>query len=186
MSDWIGMSSPRLPRPELKQRVLARALTARRRREGAWPLAAAAALVLAVAVSGLLWRRIAAIENTLAATRDTLNLLRQPGSRVIPIPVVTGTRAGELTIFADSLSQRWLVTCHNLAPNAPGEAYQLWFVTDRGMRAAAVMRMEHDRPMLMTLAMPTDSAKVMGVAMSVEPGFGSTEPTGRILFHVDL
>jgi hypothetical protein len=186
MSDWIGMgATPRAPRPELKARVLGRAL-ATRRWSPAWALAAAAVLALSLAGSGLLWRRAARLEGRLAATRDTLDLLRQPGTRVIAIPVVTAGRRGELTIFADSVSHRWLVACHDFSPNAPGEAYVLWFVTEQGMRTAAWMPMDHDAPMVMALDMPRGAGKVMGVAMSVEVREGSVEPKGPMLFHVDL
>jgi anti-sigma-K factor RskA len=185
MSDWLGMAAaPRTPQPDLKARVLARATFAPRR--WAWPLAAAALVVLGVAGSGLLWRRAARLQANLAAARDTLGLLRQPGTRVIAIPVVTAGHPGELTIFADSLSHRWLVTCHNLTPNTPGEAYQLWFVTERGMRTAALMPMDRPAPMVIALDMPQGAGKVMGVAMSLEPRDGSAEPKGPMVFHVDL
>jgi anti-sigma-K factor RskA len=185
MSDWLGMAAnPRPPRPELKDLVLARALAAPR--PAVWPLAAAALLVLGIMGGGLLWRRVVTLQADLAAARDTLGLLRQPGTRVIAIPVVTSGRPGELTIFADSLSHRWLVTCHNFSPNGPGEAYQLWFVTERGMRAAALMPMDGPTPMLVTLDMPEGAGKVMGLAMSLEPRAGSAEPKGPMLFHVDL
>ncbi len=186
MNDWIGMdAAPRTPRPELKARIVSRALAVRPSTPW-WALAAAAGLALSLVGSGLLWRRAARVEQRLAATRDTLDLLRRPGTRVIPIPVVMGSRIGELTIFADTVSNRWLVTCHNLAPNAPGQAYQLWFVTERGMRMAAVMPMDRDTPMVIALDMPSGAGKVMGVAMSVEVREGSAEPKGPMLFHVDL
>src|SRR2546427_719891 len=66
MTDWLGMLAvPRTPRPELKGRVLARALTRRRR----WPLAAAA--VITMAVGGGAWWAYRAI-GTLTAERDDL------------------------------------------------------------------------------------------------------------------
>lgn len=186
MSDWLGMTSePRAPRPDLKGRVLERAFAVRTGTPW-WALAAAAVLPLALIGGGLLWRQATRLERGLAATRDTLDLLRNPGTRVIPIPVVVGARTGELTIFADTVSHRWLVACHNMAPNAPGQAYQLWFVTEAGMRMAAVMPMEGDAPMVLALDMPVGAGKVMGVAMSVEVREGSAEPKGPMLFHVDL
>src|SRR3989441_8965217 len=52
MTDWLGMAPPpRSPHPELKARVLGRALRPRR---SVWPLAAAA-LVLLVGGSGGEW-----------------------------------------------------------------------------------------------------------------------------------
>lgn len=185
MSDWLGMAaSPRRPRPELKEQVLARAVAPPRR--SPWPLAAAALFLLGLVGGGLLWRRVATLESGLAAARDTLELLRQPGTRVIAIPVVTAGRPGGLTVFADSLSRRWLVTCHNLAPNAPDEAYQLWFETEQGMRSAALMPMDRPAPMVIVLDIPQGSGKVMGVAMSLEPRAGSAQPKGPMLFEVRL
>lgn len=185
MSDWIGMAAgPRAPRPELKEGVLERAVAARPWPR--WAIAAAAVLVLAVGASGVQWRRVARLEQRLAATRDTLDLLRRPGTRVVTIPVTMGSRVGVLTIFADTVSHRWLVTCHNFAPNAPDQAYQLWFVTERGMRSAALMVMDQDTPMIMAMDMPTDGGLVMGVALSVEGKEGSREPSGPMLFRLEL
>ncbi len=187
MSDWIGMTpAPRAPRPELKTRVLERALAARP--WSRWAIAAAAVLVVGMGASGVLWRRVARLEARLTATQDTLDLLRRPGTRVVTIPVATGegARAGVLTIFADTVSHRWLVACHNFAPNAPDQAYQLWFITERGMRSAALMVMHKDTPMIMAMDMPSDAGQVMGVALSVEGKEGSREPSGPMLFQVGL
>jgi anti-sigma-K factor RskA len=184
MSDWIGMAAdPRSPRPELKQLVLARAFAARR--PWRWPLAAAAGIVVALAVSGLLWRRAARLETRLAAARDTLDIIRQPGSRVISIPVVITSRPGVLTVFTDSTSERMVVACHDFPANAPNQTYQLWFVTDQGMRSAGLMTMDEDYPMVMSLEMP-EEGKVTGFAMSVEPRAGSQVPQGPMVFHVNL
>jgi hypothetical protein len=184
MSDWIGMTpAPRSPRPELKERVLGRAFAARP--WSPWPVAAAALLVLSVGATGVLWRRVALLEGRMAATQDTLDLLRRPGTRVITIPVKTGTRVGALTIFADTVSHRWLVVCHNLAPNAPDQAYQLWFVTERGTRSAALMVMDHDAPMIMAMDIPSDAGKVIGVAMRSREK-QAREPNGPMLFRVEL
>ena len=158
MSDWLGMAAaPRTPRLELKDRVVQRAQSARRMQ---WSM--------------------------LAAARDTLDLLRQPGGRVLMIPVTTAGRPGAMTIYADSLTRRWLVTCHHLTPNRPGEAYQLWFLTAAGALPAAMMPMDRDVPMVMTLEVPAGVGPVTGVAMSVEPRRGSPAPTSPLLFSAAL
>ncbi len=197
MSDWLGMSGrPRVPRPELRAAVLARAVSARRRLRWQRPLAVAASVV--ILAGGAMWigRTVRWLE-TLAAERaelaarvaaleDTLSLVRSPGTRVIQIPVTTGGRPGAITIFADSATHRWLVACHNLAPNEPDQAYQLWFITETGTRSASVMPMESDAPMIMTLEMPEGAGQVMGAAMSIEPRAGSPAPRGPVLFRVQL
>ena len=184
MSEWLGMAAaPRPPRPELKDRVLRRAQSARRI---PWAMLAAAVLVGALAGGGLFWLRASSLEGDLTAARDTLDLLRQPGGRVLMIPVTTAGRPGAMTVYADSLTRRWLVTCHHFTPNLPGQAYQLWFLVGSVARPAAVMPMEHDVPMLMTLEVPPGVGKVTGLAMSVEPRAGSTTPTGALVFRVEL
>lgn len=189
MTDWLGMlAAPRSPRPDLKGRVLARALAPRRTWRGA--LAAAALITLAVgggawwayrtidaltAERAILAARVRALEDTVAT------FIHGPATRLIQIPVSTGGRVGSVTIFADSTRHRWLVRCDGLAPNARDQAYQLWFITDRGMSTAAVMPMDEDRPMVMALEVPPGG--VLGAAMSIEPRAGSGSPSGPMVFH---
>jgi len=189
MTDWLGiLAQARTPRPELKGRVLERALAPRRR----WPLAVAAVLALAVAGSG--WWAYRTID-ALTAERDELasrvtayedtvsTFIHGSSTQLIQIPVSTGGRVGAVTIFADSARHRWLVRCDGLAPNARAQAYQPWFITETGMLTAAVMPMDQDRPMVMALDMPRTGGRVMGAAMSIEPRAGSTIPSGPMVFH---
>jgi len=194
MTDWLGMlAAPRTPRPELKGRVVARAL-ARRRRWGG-PLAAAAVITLILG-GGAWWAyrtigRLTAERDGLVtrvqALEDTVStFIHGPATRLIQIPVSTGGRVGSVTIFADSARHRWLVRCDGLAPNARDQAYQLWFITDRGMATAAVMPMDQDKPMVMGLETPGADQRVMGAAMSIEPRAGSASPSGPMVFHLLL
>jgi hypothetical protein len=190
MTDWLGMhASPRTPRPELKERVLARALARRRR----WPLVAAALITVVGGGAGAWWAshtidaltlerdglaaRVQALEDTVST------FIHGPATQVIQIPVSTGGRVGSVTIFADSVRHRWLVRCDGLAPNAKDQAYQLWFITERGMATAALMPMDQDKPMVMGLEMPGTDRRVLGAAMSIEPRAGSASPTGPMVFH---
>jgi anti-sigma-K factor RskA len=189
MTDWLGMlATPRAPRPELRARVLQRALVRRRR----WPLAAAALLVAGAALGAwFAYRAIGALTAErdrlaarVAALEDTVSsFIHAPGTQLLQIPVSTGGRVGAVTIFADSVRHRWLVRCDGLAPNAPDQAYQLWFVTEKGMETAAVMPMNDDRTMVMALEMPRMGGRVLGAAMSIEPRAGSPSPSGPMVFH---
>ncbi|HYS19939.1 MAG TPA: anti-sigma factor [Gemmatimonadales bacterium] len=194
MSDWLGMSAPpRAPRPELKAQVLVRAAQRRGgRRYGPW-LAAAAVLVVVAGGASWTYRRMGVLEGErarllaeLQAARDSLSFIMGTSSRVIQIPVSTNGRVGAVTIFADSVKHRWLVRCEGLAPNARGQSYQLWFLTNKGARSAAVMAMDTDTPMVLALDMPPDSSRVMGAAMSIETRQGSAEPRGPMVFHLTL
>jgi len=198
MTDWLGMTpNPRDPRPELRARVLGRAVRPSRRGRWVWR-AAAAALVLGIAGGGAYWARgtIAALSADrdrlaaeLAAVRDTLGFVRGPATRVAWVPVTTNGRLGGVTIFADSANRRWLVRCEGMAPNEPGETYQIWFVTEGGMKRAALMTMDpgESTVMAMAFAVPEDVGPVVGAAMSIEPRAGSSvEPRGPMVFHLRL
>lgn len=195
MSDWLGMAArPRAPRPELKGQVLARALDQRRGRWRRWSTAlAVAAGLLLVAGGAWSYRTVTALQDerdsllaALQGARDSLAYVVGATSRVIQIPVSTNGRVGAVTIFADSTKHRWLVRCEGLAPNEPHQSYQLWFLTDKGVRSAAVMAMDTDTPMVLALEMPKDSSHVMGAAMSIEARQGSAEPKGPMVFQLNL
>jgi len=198
MTDWLGMTpNPRDPRPELRAQVLARAV---RRRAGRlrWVWRAAAAVVVFGGLGGAgYWARdtiqtlsaerdLLAAE--LAAVRDTLGFVRGPATRVAWVPVTTNGRLGGVTIFADSATRRWLVRCEGMAPNEPGETYQLWFVTAGGLKRAAAMTMDDAQStvMAMAFAVPDDVGPVTGAAMSIEPRGSSAEPRGPMVFHLRL
>ena len=197
MTDWLGMTpNPRDPRPELRARVLARAVRRRARRRWVW-LAAAAVLVLALMGGVGYWAREAIVALSadrdrlaaeLAAVRDTLGFVRGPATRVAWIPVTTNGRLGAVTIFADSASRRWLVRCEGMAPNEPDETYQIWFVTSAGLKRAAVMTMDAQEATVMAMAfgVPDDVGLVTGAAMSIEPRGGSAAPRGPMVFHLRL
>jgi hypothetical protein len=54
------------------------------------------------------------------------------------------------------------------------------------MRSAALMVMDTETPMIMAMDMPSDAGVVMGVALSVEGKRGSREPSGPMLFRLEL
>jgi anti-sigma-K factor RskA len=152
-----------------------------------------AALLVLAAGAGAWWtyRTIVALgterDRLAAALEDTVSsFLHGSATRLIQIPVSTGGRVGSVTIFADSVRHRWLVRCDGLAPNAQDQAYQLWFITDRGMEPAALMPMDADRAMVLALELPGTGERVLGAAMSIEPRTGSPQPRGPVVFHVEL
>src|SRR5207249_496670 len=98
MTDWLGMAAPpKIPRPELKERVLARALAPRRR---SWRLAAAAGLVLLAGGGAYRSYRIVTtlrlerdrLARAVLSLQDTLALVRSPDAKVVWVPVATGGR----------------------------------------------------------------------------------------------
>jgi len=200
MTDWLGMiPNPRAPRPELRARVLARAVQAGSgTRRWVWR-AAAAILVLAGLGGAGYWARDRILDLTserdqlaaeLDAVRDTLGFVRGATTRVAWVPVTTNGRLGGVTIFADSAARRWLVRCDGMAPNEPDETYQIWFVTADGMKRAARMTMNETESTVMAMAfdVPADLGPVTGAAMSIESraAADSLPPRGPMVFHLRL
>ena len=165
----------------------------RARPERRWPLVLAAALAVSAGILGwwgwLESRDLAStrgsLNDAIAAYRDTLSLLRSSGTRVINIPVSTNGQVGAVTIFADTLTHRWLVTAHHLAANQPGQVYQLWFVTATGTVSASVIPVSGSAPTVEVLEMPKGEV-VTGVQMTIEKGLGSPAPTGPTVLHYPL
>ena len=176
------MATPTAAGPKV---IYSRARPARR-----WPLFLAAALAVSAGILGWWgWRESRELASTrgrlndaIAAYRDTLSLLRSPSTRVITIPVSTNGQVGAVTIFADTLTRRWLVTAHHLAANQPGQVYQLWLITTTGMVNASVLPVSGSAPTVEVLEMPKGEV-VTGVQMTIEPGKGSPAPTGPMVFH---
>src|SRR2546425_9939802 len=105
MTDWLGMAAaPKEPRPDLKARVLARALAARRRRVPPWALAVAAGAAVLLAGATYAGRAARELEGERAllaarvsALEDTLGLIRSSGTRGMQIPATTNRRLGPAT-----------------------------------------------------------------------------------------
>ena len=162
----------------------------RARPERRWPFVLAAGLAVSAGILGWWgWRESRDVASTrgrlndaIAAYRDTLSLLRSATTRVIDIPVSTNGQVGAVTVFADTLTRRWLVTAHHLATNQPGQVYQLWFITTTGTLNASVIPVSGSAPTVEVLEMPKGEV-VTGVQMTIEPGKGSPAPTGPMVFH---
>jgi len=188
MTDWLGMlAAPRNPRPDLKGRVLARALAPRRRWGG--PLAAAALITLAVGggrcVVGLPHHRRAHRQRAVLAARvqaleDTVATFHsRTATRLIQIPVSTGGRS----VGDDLRRQRTAPLAGALRRARPERARS-------GVPAGSSPSGHvhgggdaHGRgpPMVMALEMPPGG--VLGAAMSIEPRAGSASPSGPMVFH---
>lgn len=123
------------------------------------------------------------LEQQMVAYRDTLDLIAGPLASSLTIPVTTGGRLGSVTIFEDAVTRRWLVRCENLAPNEPDQTYQLWFVTDDGLRSAVTLTVDTARTMVAVVVLPGDGVRVVGAAMSIEPRTGAAEMRGPAVFR---
>ncbi len=193
---WLPMGvAPVAPRPGFSRTVLERVLHGRRGWRGrVGAIAAAAALLLAAGVWGVgrqeraaLRADLAAAEQRYAALQDTLSIIQGAG-RIIHARIAMQQYQGAMLIFDDPVTHRWNVVVHGL-PEAPaGEVYQLWFVTETGLRRAAEVRCDGKRPAFVTLEMPDAATRILGavLTMEAESALTTDAPQGMRLANVEL
>ncbi len=196
---WLPMGADPVPaRPGLTRLLVERAL-GRRRGQPRWLVPAALAASILLAVGAWTWAlrregqgevrvraRVAALEQALAAARDTLAVIRN-ATRVAQAAIAAGEQKGQMIIFADERARRWNVVVHGLPTPQPGKVCQFWFITDRGLVRGAELEVVESGTALLTLGIPAGGGRVKGAALTIEPaGSSSQEPQGPELVHLML
>ena len=152
-----------------------------------------------IALGSLGWARVsirrveaqAAVERrnlqlALGMVRDTLAIL-QTADRVRHATITLGGERGGLVLFADDKTHRWNVVVYGVLAPRPGEVFQFWFITDEGMVRGMEVPARATGPALLTMCMPPTGGKVMGAALTLEPGDRTGQrPAGKELVHLIL
>lgn len=142
------------------------------------PLLAAAAVVLLVAVAGLVaWRpwtgaddAPTAAERVLAAEDATR------ASQELP----DGSRA---TVVVSRSEGAAVIVTEDMAPAPDGKVYELWLQTPDGeMEPAGLMPDDPDA----TVLLEGDATEATGVGVTVEPDGGSPQPTSEPVLLLEL
>ncbi len=185
---WLPMGAAPVPlRPGLTHDLMQGVLGRGRTRSWQWipALAAAAALVVALAVwtetrreIGSLRSALEARQGRLRATEDSLSAILG-AERVLQETVRGPGYEGGFLLFYDQDTQRWNVVVHDLPPARAGEAYRLWFVTDRGLLPGPELQANGQRPTFLTLSATGPSGDFVGAVLTVGPaGAPSDRPHG--------
>ncbi|MFD5843956.1 anti-sigma factor [Streptomyces chartreusis] len=192
---WLGLASARTPPPDLKDRVLAEVartpqlpptLQAReggRRGRRFTPrllnLALAACLAAAAAFGGLAaWQHQEAQQARQAAdntTADFARLLSAPDTTFVKQDVSYG---GSGTVAVSRHLDQAAYFCEDLAPLPPDRTYQLWYIAPGNhVRSAGLLAAG---TALQAVSLPPPGT-ADSLAITVEPGKGSAEPSGNPL-----
>jgi anti-sigma-K factor RskA len=178
------------PPPQLRERVLqateasahqdaADDLAARRaRRRRLITMAAAAAIVIGVASTVV----VRSFDRSPApAALSVAQVLANPDVRTISTAVAGGT----ITLSASAAANAVVVKMPNVPPPPAGHVYQMWFVPASGTaRSAGTMGADSMPPVGGEVIPALDSATA--VAVTVEPGSGSSQPTSTPIVTISL
>ena len=162
-------------------------------------VAAAAAIIVAILTGSFVSRRyesqarelraqvrsqqeeLARLEQQFRRTRDTILLVRSPGSKVIDLQGQDALSASAARVFWDVRKGTWRLYSDNLPPAGAGKTYQLWLVTAKEKISAGVFDPEKDEEPSGTVMVPPEAGAVVAAAVTPEPEGGSPQPTGSIL-----
>lgn len=178
----LAQTTAQEPPASLRQQILdaaasdnVRTLPAdRSRRWRATLLVAAAAVVIgAVAVGVTMWPspQPSTAEQVFAA----------PDVRTVSGDIPAG---GTATVVFSRDRHAGVLVMNNVPPPSPGTVYQMWLVSDEGSTSAGTMDAEAVRPS--TTAVLADLRDSKALAFTVEPGTGSTQPTGEFIAELPL
>jgi anti-sigma-K factor RskA len=155
---------------------LARHRARRRRVVARVAVAAAAAVVIAVA-------GVVVLRSTHEPTGvpSVAQVLAYPDTRTTTAAVAGGT----ITLSASAQANAVVVSMTNVPPPPQGHVYQMWFIPASGpSRSAGTMSADTMPPPGGEVIPALNSAAA--VAVTVEPGTGSTQPTGSPVVTIPL
>ncbi len=137
--------------------------------------AAAAAVVVGVAAFG-----VGVLLRPAATTPVAEKILSAPDVRTVSRPLGPGTA----TVMFSRDRNAGVLVMNNVPPPSPGTVYQMWLIGDKGTKSAGTMGTAAVAPS--TTATLGDLGASKALAFTVEPGTGSTQPTGTILAELPL
>jgi len=162
------------------------------RRRLSWPWIAVAAAILTLVITNIYWiLRINDLTQTYAVhhaqEQNTAFVLTNAADlRWVRLPSdVTVTNASAFLLW-NAQSKIGLLYVRNLPQPAPGTTYQLWFTSGDERESAGTFQVDDagNSALLFHITKPIDN--FTWARITDEPGTGSPEPTGTVVFHGEL
>ena len=147
-----------------------------RRRRTAWLSSAAAVVIgLGALLVGLSLRPPAPAQSTAQQVFSAADVHTVSGA----IPA-----GGTATVVFSRDRNAGVLVMNDVPPPSPGTVYQMWLVSDTGATSAGTMDAKAVAPS--TTAVLADLHGSKKLAFTVEPGTGSTTPTGALIAELPL
>lgn len=166
------------PPAHVRAAVLAAAESEQNRRSSrrTVALAAAAAIVVGLAAFG-----VGIVMRPPAPATIAEQVLAAPDVRTVSGRLPTG---GTATVVFSRDRNAGVLVMNNVPPPSPGTVYQMWLLGAKGPQSAGTMDTKAVAPS--TTAVIPDLGNSQALAFTVEPGAGSTRPTGKMLAELPL
>lgn len=148
----------------------------RRSRRRTVVLAAAAAIIVGLAAFGAGIALRPPAPQTIAA-----QVLAAPDVRTVSGNLPSG---GTATVMFSRDRNAGVLVMNNVPPPSPGTVYQMWLLGSHDPESAGTMDTAAVAPS--TKAVIPDLGNSTALAFTVEPGSGSTRPTGEVLAELPL
>jgi anti-sigma-K factor RskA len=148
-------------------------------RQSRWRTAALAAVAAAVVV-GVAAFGVGLLIRPHQPSTVAEQVLAAPDVRTVSGALGNGTAT---VVFSHDRNAGVLVM-NNVPPPSPGTVYQMWLIGANGPTSAGTMDTAAVAPS--TTATLTNLGTSTALAFTVEPGTGSTQPTGKILAELPL
>jgi len=186
---WLPMQvAPVPPRPGLTREILEGVLHPRR--AARWPWVAAVAAAAAVTLGAGAWtvvrHQMHALQTAVDAGQGRLHAIQDSLSaivgaeRVLQETISGPGYKGGMLIFYDADTQRWNVVVHDLPPAPIGQAYQLWFLSSRGLLAGPELQVNGSRPTFLALPAPRPPDNVVGAVLTLGSPNGPSGVAARV------
>jgi anti-sigma-K factor RskA len=159
-------------------RSLATAPSAERRRWRSTLLSAAAAIAVGLAAVGV----GVALRPTPPAPQSTAQQVFSASD----VHTVSGAipAGGTATVVFSRDRNAGVLVMNDVPPPSPGTVYQMWLVSPKGASSAGTMDAKAVAPS--TTAVLDNLGESTKLAFTVEPGSGSTQPTGKVIAELPL
>jgi len=153
-----------------------------RRRRSVW-LSAAAALVIGLGALGvgLSLRPPPPLPSTAQPPSTVAQVFEAPDVHTVSGAIPAG---GTATVVFSRDRDAGVLVMNDVPPPSPGTVYQMWLINSAGATLAGTMDAESVAPS--TTAVLEDLGDSTKLAFTVEPGSGSTRPTGQLIAELPL
>jgi hypothetical protein len=118
------------------------------------------------------------MESKYASETQVVAMLQSPEVKLVHLDKTKFQPNASANLLWDQKRQQWALLTSGMTPAAPGQTYELWFVTDKGAVAAGVFDVANDGSGSLEVAIPQGIGPLTMAAVTNEKAGGDSSPHG--------